>query len=122
MTGRELHNRLKTIRINGEPIELKKLANDMGISPQSLNNKFLTADIGIGFAQKICEALSISFDLLINKNTSTVSEPETTYSLTNYKEVYERCNQQRERLVDELLDAKDEIKNLKKELETLKNK
>lgn len=110
MTGEELRNKLKTIKIDGKKIVLKDLADKLNISPQLLNKRLEVQDIGTGFLQNIADALNIPIGLLlIDTGTSIISEAEHEYS-----------NKKVQQLQAELKEAKEIIYQLNMELLKLK--
>lgn len=88
MTGQELYNRLKNIRLGGQKINFSSLAERLEMSPQNLNKRWKSKEIGTDFINKVANALSITVSQLeqteINEE-STLNEPSTNYNSMNHK-------------------------------------
>lgn len=107
MTGTQLHNRLKDIRINGKKIVFKKLADDLHMTPQQLHSKWKADTIKDSFITELANVLGIDeYEL----KDAKLSEDETHYS-TSYKEKYTICMEENAHLREKIIELQQQLIN-----------
>lgn len=76
MTGEELKNRLKYLKIS--PTELAK---SLDISKQTLNNRFKSSDIGLGFVKTIANAVNKNVYEIIDEPINSLSSNKVSNAI-----------------------------------------
>lgn len=106
MSGEELKKKLE-----GLDISQAKLADLMGVFPQSFNKTLQADDVKSGFIEKLCRVLNKDLSFFYNISASSSDE-----ELTNLRHQVQELNEENNRLKEELR-LKEDPEHPKKESE-----